>query len=205
MDIVERFISLNEIDGVFVRTKLQPSDSECALLLKAFSHESEKQIEEIMSALAARDWPRYCVTVHGIKSSLRTIGAAALGEFAYRLELASKDGGDVAVCVAETDDFAGKVTKFSEKIMSILSEYSSNSEEKEQIDMPALKDLLARLLKACNEFNLTAADELLTELKKITTNSALDEKLDEIAEKVEMIEYSEAATAIKNLKEEGVF
>lgn len=47
--------------------------------------------QKLEDTYSAKDWEAYRISVHSLKSTSRTIGAAALGEEAYALEMAARD------------------------------------------------------------------------------------------------------------------
>ena len=62
------------------------------------------------------------IKVHALKSSLRTIGAAKLGDEAQKLEDAGK-AGDLDFIAAHHDDFTKKLVSLKEIIEKVLSRY----------------------------------------------------------------------------------
>ena len=59
-------------------------------ILEAYIDEVKPKTENIISSYAAEDWKNYCVYVHALKSTSKTIGAMELSELAATLEAAAK-------------------------------------------------------------------------------------------------------------------
>ena len=59
-------------------------------ILEAYIDEAKPKTENIISSYAAEDWKNYCVYVHALKSTSKTIGAMELSELAATLEAAAK-------------------------------------------------------------------------------------------------------------------
>lgn len=61
-------------------------------MMRLFAKEAVKTAKELEEAYAAADVSTYRIKVHAVKSNLRTLGFAALGEKAYALEMACTNG-----------------------------------------------------------------------------------------------------------------
>ncbi len=61
-------------------------------LLDDYLNSRDEKIAELDKSFEAEDWKDYCTRIHALKSVSRTIGAGGIGERAYELEMASKDG-----------------------------------------------------------------------------------------------------------------
>jgi len=59
-------------------------------VLRAFQDDISGRVDALKKAYQTRDWNRYAVDVHAIKSSARIIGAQALSNLAQELELAAE-------------------------------------------------------------------------------------------------------------------
>ena len=68
---------------------------------------------------AAEDWRNYRTTVHALKSTSLTIGAAHLSERAKALELAAKDG-DVGYIRSHHNDTLEEYVGLIDKLKEIL-------------------------------------------------------------------------------------
>ncbi|MCR5088795.1 MAG: response regulator, partial [Oscillospiraceae bacterium] len=68
-------------------------DAEAYLsLLRLFYESLDRNASELGESFAAGDWHNYAIRIHALKSSVRLIGAEALGEKAQRLETAAREG-----------------------------------------------------------------------------------------------------------------
>ncbi len=61
-------------------------------VLRLVGSEGEGEREKIQGYYKARDWKNYATLVHGLKSTMRSVGVAGLSEMARELELAAKHG-----------------------------------------------------------------------------------------------------------------
>ena len=71
-------------------------------MLGEFAAESRAGLDELDRCYAARDWHRYGIRAHSVKSTSRMIGAADLSELAREMEQAAKEdrADEIAACHA---------------------------------------------------------------------------------------------------------
>ena len=69
-----------------------------AEMLGEYADEARVGLEELERFFAGQDWERYGIRAHSIKSTSRTIGAAAFSELAREMEFAARAGraGEIA-------------------------------------------------------------------------------------------------------------
>jgi hypothetical protein len=113
----------------------------------------------------------YAVTVHGIKGSSYQICAGGIGKDAEILEFAAK-AGDWETIRKNNGILVGNM----ETLLAGMREFLTHTEKEE--DKPRApapdRELLARLLAACKEYNITVMEEALTELEKYSYESGND-------------------------------
>ena len=66
-------------------------------MLAEYARESEANQERLQHFFDERDWPNYRIRIHSLKSTSRMIGAEAIAEHAYLLEVASKEQDSEAI------------------------------------------------------------------------------------------------------------
>ena len=166
--------------------------------------ENQKNTEELF---AQENWKEYIITVHGIKSSMLSIGALKLSELAKGLELAGK---------AENFDYIREnhniMMEEYKRVGNILLEHplfctEKETQEKEQ-ELPKLEetvfqqkcDELEKLMYELDEEGMLA---VLTELQQYQyCKTALQKPLETIVRKVKMSDYMSAVEKTVKLKEE---
>ena len=90
--------------------------------LRSFNDLIDKKVSELNTLYSEGNTKDYMIKVHALKSSLRTIGAAKLGDEAQKLEDAGK-AGDLDFIAAHHDDFTKKLVSLKEIIEKVLSRY----------------------------------------------------------------------------------
>jgi CheY-like chemotaxis protein/HPt (histidine-containing phosphotransfer) domain-containing protein len=103
----------------------------------------------------------YTITVHGIKSSLRGIGAEALGNKAEALEKAAKEN-DYDFIIANNTAFIAEANKLVDDLNDMLQKMSpkTTKPKKNKPDSEAL----GKLLTACQALDIDKADAVMAEL-----------------------------------------
>ena len=114
------------------------------------------------------DLPEYAITVHGIKGSSRGVLADMVGDSAELLEKAAKSG-DVIFVRKHNAEFIAAARKLIRDIEEMLAE-NDNRAPKSKKDKPD-EGALSRLLAACRDFDLDAADEAMKEINQFEYES----------------------------------
>ena len=173
-------------------------------ILKSQKDNGEEVKRQIQSFFQKEDWKNYVITVHGIKSSMMSIGAVALSEMAKTLEFAGK---------AEDFDFiknehAEMIVEF-ERVMKILneSEYvTSQSENEEVVDKEAIakevfEQKLVDLENASYELDADKMKKILDEISEYSYGGKdMQKELAPVYKKVEMFDLMSAYETVAKIK-----
>lgn len=174
----------------------------------ATQRDSGKEIiEQAQNLYESENWKDYVITVHGIKSSMMSIGAVKLSEMAKGLEFAGK-GEDFDYIRRE---HAAMVHEF-ERVMQILGEcqYLPSQEENIEVtDKPEISEeefalKLAKLENVTYEFDANKMIPILDELSKYTYHTKdLEKELKPVYKKVDMFDFMPAYEAVVKIKEKA--
>ena len=120
--------------------------------------------DKLMGFLDTGDLHNFSILVHGVKSSLATIGAAKLSEEAFDLEKASKDN-RADYCVRHFPAFSEKLLQLRDKLIPVVD----NSEEvpaqmQEEGSMDLLLENTQIALDAADNFDIDAALDALDKI-----------------------------------------
>ena len=88
-------------------------------MLAEYVKESETNRADLQRFFEARDWENYRIRAHSIKSTSRMIGASALAETAYGLELACKEM-DTAKIMAAHETFLFAYSSFADRLRELI-------------------------------------------------------------------------------------
>ena len=173
-------------------------------ILKAYRQEGEDHISRIEQLYKENDWKNYTIEVHGVKSSMLSIGAEHLSELAAKLEKAGKAGNvdHIRNSHGEMIDEYRRLIKELQEI-SLLQENENTGETEE--NLPVLEDSEFEQMTASLENAMYVLDggrmrEILAELQKYQYHGVpLAKSLEQIQKKVEMSDYMSAVEAVQRL------
>ena len=157
------------------------------------------------------DWKNYVITVHGIKSSMMSIGAVKLSEMAKALEFAGK-ANDIAYIhkahTTMTEEF-NRVMKvlincevLPAKTMEDEVNNAVSSVKKTEISEEIFEQKLILLENVTYEFDASKVIPILDELSAFSYHEVdLEKELKPIYKKVEMSDFMSAYEAVAKIKE----
>lgn len=164
-------------------------------------------IEQAQSLYEKADWKNYVIVVHGIKSSMMSIGAVKLSEMAKALEFAGK---------GQNFDFIRRehatMMKEFERVMQMLYDckyLAAPEEEMSCVNKPELSEeefeqKLIELENATYEFDANKVIPILDELSKYSYRAKnLEKELKPVYKKVEMFDFMSAYEVVAKIKEKA--
>lgn len=134
--------------------------------LSIFADSSPRACDDLVSFVEAQDLQSYTIKVHAIKSMLRLIGAADLGEMAQTLENAGKEG-RISYIDENHAGFVIDVRKLTDEIKSVLDietyhdEDVIESSDKPLIDAFILEEAYSEMYKAAQDYDIDMLEELI--------------------------------------------
>ena len=160
------------IDGLNVENAVKLLGNETLLMqvMREYYRSLDKRINELTGMLEKNDFVNYTINVHSLKSTSRQIGADELGELAYRLEMAGKEG---------SEDFIrshhGELVELCNKVREILRGVfpdevieAQQSQKALSADAETVRGLLDELAAAVGEFDTLAIDEAVEKMSEYT-------------------------------------
>ena len=162
-------------------------------------------IAQIETYFNETDWKNYVIAVHGIKSSMMSIGAVKLSELAKGLELAGKAGNTAYIQSAHAE----MIEEFH-RVMQMLEECNllpKSDRIEERVNKPELTEeqfaeQLVLLENVTYEFDATKVIPILDELSAFSYHEKdLEKELKPIYKKVEMSDFMSAYDAVVKIKE----
>ena len=167
----------------------------------------DELLEHVQKLFREEDWKNYIIVVHGIKSSMMSIGAVKLSELAKGLEFAGK---------REEFDYIQKehhiMVKEFRRVMKILNEcpYLSKKETTEEIvNKPEISDAefslkLEALENASYELDADKMRVILDELSEYSFGGMdLQKELKAVYKKIEMFDLMSAYEATAKIKKKA--
>ncbi len=175
--------------------------SSLALLIRRLP----ESLERLDAFLAGGDIKGFAIEVHGLKGSLRAIGAVALGEVSEELEMAAKDN-QLESCVENLPDYLAAVRSLLNKLSAAQEEAAAETAG-ETSPPPAaakgeageLREKLAEVRGLLDSFESDAALELLAIVRRKDYGGDLNEMLKQVCGKIEAFDYDGAMALIDAL------
>ncbi|MCL2183606.1 MAG: ATP-binding protein [Chitinispirillia bacterium] len=164
-------------------------------LLAIFTLDAKKALPalESISANAANagdnDINLFTLNAHAMKSALANIGETKTSQAALALENAGR-AGDRAAIAANTQGFLHALRKIIAQAEA--ASISGNGTLRDE-DTKTLREQLAIIAKACNDYNNEAIDSALDRLKKMTWSKETSGTLEAISLRLLRCEFGEAA------------
>ena len=88
-------------------------------MLCEYLNESDARSIELKKLFAERNWHRYGICAHSIKSTSRMIGAKAVSELAREMELAGKEGNETAIFSGH-EKFMKECTDMTDNLRTVI-------------------------------------------------------------------------------------
>ncbi len=171
------------------------------MILEEYAQKGERNWEDIVAYFEAQDWTNYTITIHGIKSSMKTIGAAPLSAMALELEMKGKAGEYQYIL----EHHAEMLVEYKRVIAEILAypdfaKYAQKKEAEEllpEIDVTSFEHQIQEFENAMFELDGEKMKAILDELEKYSyCGKNLKSALMNVRHKVEMSDYMSASESL---------
>jgi CheY-like chemotaxis protein len=126
--------------------------------LKMFQNRVDGECENMSAFLAEGNVERFTISIHGIKTSLLTLGASEMSILAYEMEMEAK-AGNVVYCQEHYPPFMAQVMALSQRLAEL---FASETATDGQTGGGRPKESAAFLLERLHQF-MAAADDLDTD------------------------------------------
>lgn len=181
-------------------------------ILQSFCNDYEGQMLQLKELYNNKDWTNYTITVHGIKSAMKSIGALKLSDTAKGLESAGKENrtdyiiGHHDAFVAEYKELFAQLRK---KDFICAGSENNNVESVSETEDVKTSPISPQEFDAIIEKLETAAytldvDGMLEQMDKLWglsyRNTALAKSLATVKRKVEMSDYISAVDMVASIK-----
>lgn len=186
-------------------------------ILRVCGDTAQENKENLQNFFDTKNWKEYTILIHGVKSSMKTIGAMPLSEMAKALEMAGKEGNETYILehhqemmkeYDRVDAFLHASPRLYEQ--KTEEELQKEAEEQEQkvyseISEEEFDEKIAELESAMFDFDGERMTSILNGLQeKIFYEVPLDKPLNAIIRKVEMSDFMSAYDTLTKVKEELV-
>ena len=186
-------------------------------ILRVCGDTAQENKENLQNFFDAKNWKEYTILIHGVKSSMKTIGAMPLSEMAKALEMAGKEGDETYILehhqemmteYDRVDAFLHASPRlYEQKTEEQLQEEAKEQEQKvySEITEEEFDEKIAELESAMFDFDGERMNSILCGLQERSfCNVPLDKPLNAMIRKVEMSDFMSAYDTLIKVKEELV-
>ena len=166
----EQQISIGEIEGLDREKGLERFGGRMEIylqVLRSFSVNARPLVEAIRD-VSKDNLKDYAITVHGLKGSCWGVWAKVAGNKAEALENAAK-AGDLDFVAANNQAFIEVMSELIANIEDAIRQEAA-PQDKLKKDKPD-REILSKILAACEDFNMTEADALIKEIEEFEYGS----------------------------------
>jgi HPt (histidine-containing phosphotransfer) domain-containing protein len=156
------------------------------------------RIEKMDSDINA-DTKSFTTEVHGLKSALKIIGAATLGNNAAKLETAAKEG-DMAYCFEHYPPFRADLAKLEKSLSEALAKMSEESAAKKAGAHCTLRQDIPKAKEAVQNFDRDLALDIISPHSDFAYDEKTDELLREIINSLGAFDCEGALNKLINLE-----
>jgi CheY-like chemotaxis protein len=195
--VSEGVFSGKRIEGIGIRQGLEHYKNDLVYLeiLRSYA-DSMPEFLTILRNVTPESLAVYGITVHGIKGASYQVYAGETGRQAEVLEAAAK-AGDWETVRNNNVVFIRNM----ESLLAGLGEFFAGMKEGKNKPLAAAPDrqLLAGMLRACQEYNITVMEEILLELEKYSYESEND-LIDWLRLRLDNFDYEAIQERLENLR-----
>ncbi len=195
-EILTAAATINALDIEMALDRLDNMQNILEVTLKQLTVSLADSAQKLQDFLSIRDLHNFGVLVHGLKSSLASVGAMALSEQAMSLEIAAKSN-NVAACEANFPTLHTQLLSLHEQLMPLFPEKSDTAKpEGNQATLTAHKDVLQTHLA---NFEMDAALQTLDLLDKHDYGARASAIISEVRQQVEAFDFDAALESLSAL------
>lgn len=157
----------------------------------------EKNKRDIKQYQINEDYNNYTILVHALKSSSKLIGANALSELAAFLEQCGKDNNK-----HEIDTKTDLLLTMYDEVEENLKEYiklNKKEEVKNKVDSTIIIKKLEELKDALQDFDISAADSITSELKTYVFDENISIVFERLLKSIENIEFDDGIEKLEEI------
>ena len=164
-------LEMSGIDRVLGVSYCDGSEEMYQEILKVYYEQGQKYRKDLHTFYDAKDWKRYEILVHAIKSNSMSIGAKMFSEEAKQQEIAAKES-EEALIESEFQQFCKDYEEILDEVKRILSLYETEEEpieevEKESVSKADYLEECKLLLEHVRGFEMNEALVQIEKMEKV--------------------------------------
>jgi HPt (histidine-containing phosphotransfer) domain-containing protein len=191
---------LEKIDGISTEVGVERVNGLKDVYLKTieiFTRRIKPDCEKMRVFLDAEDLTNFTVAIHGMKTSLQTVGAMKLAEAAYILEMAAK-GNDLAFCVQKFPAFSMIMDKLHGQLFPLMPLTGETIVRKGAGTVDYFIKTANEAAALVDEFEMDAALEALKKLLVLDFGEQLNRLAERASDSLNDFDFEAAAEHLNN-------
>ncbi len=184
--------------------KLAGSEKLFWQILREYAKTISKKTKLFQQHLETKDWKKYTIEAHALKSFSKQVGAAELSELAAKMEQAGNNG-DISFILLHHEEMMGKYKEYE----SILGEYlelpndaaCDAGKKEENFDAGKLLSLLDGMEEAIDNLDMDTMDEVVGQLQKMALPQEQEPYFSKLKDAVEVLDVEACDTVVKEWKQ----
>lgn len=160
--------------------------------------------DRLVEFLSDKDLHGFGIEVHGLKGSLRNIGAMEFSDLAETLEVSAKNK-DVVFCCEKFPALAGKLDNLIKALKAVLETGENRNIPTERGEIESLRAGLRMIKSLLGEFERDDALEIIEEFNRYKYDDNLTRLLEDIRRYAEEFEFARAIDLIDSFERDFTF
>lgn len=193
----EMLLGISEIDYQTGKEYLVDDDM-YSKHLGTFAEDLDKRADKIKTMFDQKQLSAFVIEVHSLKNNAKTLGAVALSQKAYEMEMAGKNG-DEALIKEKLPHMLMDMKSLFIKLEPFVPK--KESVQPTRTDYAALRVLLNEIRSALDNFDIDAASDKLYEVKQFVVTSGEKADILELEKKIEGFDYDEGMEIVARILE----
>jgi len=167
--------------------------------VELFNKKLLSECDKMAGFLTGGDLHNLAISVHGMKSSLATIGAMELSETAFALEKASKNE-ELSYCEEHLPGLLEKLRGLHGQLSAVIPNEEA-AIKKARGDTQYLRENIQLAVDAANDFDGDLASEVMSRLLEYDFGAETNELLEDANNSLKDFDFDTALDSLNNLKE----
>ena len=176
-------------------------------ILKVHIENGKSTLDKIKQAYEEADWKNYVIYVHGLKSSMKSVGINKLSDMAKNLELAGKED-DTAYIKDNNDDFVNEYIRVLDGLKEMFKDEECEKKQRSLIQLTSIQsDELSAIYSAFEEavysFDESNMLHIINDLNGCSYGQVvLADRTGQIEQKIRNSDYMSALDMLKKIIDE---
>ncbi|MGN0679226.1 MAG: PocR ligand-binding domain-containing protein [Oscillospiraceae bacterium] len=190
-----------QIEGLNIENAIRLLGNEKLLMqvMREYYRSLDGRINGLSEMLENNDISNYTINVHSLKSTSRQIGADELGELAFQLEMAGKEG-NTAFIREHHGELVEKVAEVKAILDGVFPDEVMEQKQSKPADSEAVASLLEEMSVALEEFDTLAIDEVVEKMSQYEYEGDVAELFSKLKSASEECDLDSCAAIIEQWK-----